>query len=58
VNYARNKLDYKVTYDPDSQQWMVEDTDPDGEGSDVLTDIEAMSFADGEVSLVGLSVGW
>ena len=58
VNYARNKLDYKVTYDPDSQQWMVEDTDPDGEGSDVLTDIEVMSFADGDVSLVGLSVGW
>lgn len=58
VLYDRNKNDYKATYDSDSQQWMIEDTDPEGEGSDVLTAIEIIGFADGDVQLVGLSAGW
>jgi len=63
VVYLGKKDDYKLTYDADSDSWIVEDangTDGDGtdEGRDELSGIESMLFADkGVVDLTkGLSL--
>ena len=63
VVYLGQKDDYKITYDADSDGWIVEDangTDGDGtdEGRDELSGIESMLFADkGVVDLTqGLSL--
>jgi len=51
--YQGNQDDYKVTFDADSATWTVEDvngTDGDGidEGTDLVQDIEVLTFADGD----------
>ncbi|MGI9212317.1 MAG: Calx-beta domain-containing protein, partial [Methylococcaceae bacterium] len=53
VVYQGNQDDYKLSFDADSQTWTVEDingTDGDGidEGTDLITDVETLSFADGD----------
>ncbi len=61
VIFLGNEGDYKVTFDADSQLWTVEDVngeDGDGvdEGTDYLSNVEALAFADTviEVGVVGV----
>lgn len=50
VNYTGNKDGYRIVLEDSSQTWIVEDIDRrDGdEGSDRLTNIETLVFADGD----------
>ena len=59
VIFLGNEGDYKVTFDADSQLWTVEDVngeEGDGvdEGTDYLSNVEALAFAD-EIVVVGVS---
>ena len=50
VNYTGNKDGYRIVLEDSSQTWIVEDIDRrDGdEGSDRLSNIETLAFADGD----------
>ncbi len=52
--YAGNRADYRVSYESTRKAWLVQDDNPlDGldEGTDLLTNIEALSFADSTLDL-------
>ena len=59
--YAGNRADYRVSYESTRKVWLVQDDNPlDGldEGTDLLTNIETLSFADSTLALntLGLPV--
>jgi len=61
VVYLGNESDYKYFFDEESQIWTVQDvngTDGDGvdEGTDLLTNVEQLVFADNTVDLVPVGV--
>jgi Ca2+-binding RTX toxin-like protein len=49
VVYAGNQDGYNIIYDADSQTWLIEDVNEDDgdEGTDELTNVEFLQFADG-----------
>lgn len=57
--YAGNRADYRVSYESTRKVWLVQDDNPlDGldEGTDLLTNIETLSFADGTLDLNALGL--
>ena len=59
VIYSGNQEDYKIDFDADSQTWTVQDINNDGtdEGTDRLTAIETVQFADSTVDASELGTG-
>ena len=52
--YRGHRADYRLSYDTYSQQLFVSDQTPGRDGRDVLISIEALRFADGEISVASL----